>query len=48
MEIVVHSAKFDGKTLLAQHRIVNDLISDLTRNVHAVSIVTKKAPAPTS
>ena len=47
MEIVVHSAQFAGKPLLAQHRMVNELIADLTRNVHAVSIVTKNS-APTS
>jgi stress-induced morphogen len=39
--IEVHSDKFAGKSLVVQHRMVFDLIKDITKNVHAIRIETK-------
>lgn len=42
---VIVSSEFEGKALLARHRLVNTLLSDeLGCGVHALSIVAKTAP----
>ena len=41
-KVVVASDKFEGKSLVARHRAVNDILSEeLSTGVHALSIVAK-------
>ena len=43
-KVIVASDKFEGKSLVARHRAVNETLSDeLSSGVHALSIVAKTA-----
>jgi stress-induced morphogen len=40
IELVVVSEQFEGKALLARHRLVNDCLKDLMPQIHALSMKT--------
>lgn len=39
--ITIHSAKFNGLSLIKQHRLVNLLLKDEIKNWHGLQLVTK-------
>eukprot|EP01134_Creolimax_fragrantissima_P002864 CFRG2864T1 len=41
-EVYVTSAKFEGLSMIKQHRMVNDILRDDVQKMHAIRIVTKK------
>lgn len=45
IRIVVESPKFIGKTVVAQHRLVNEVIADEMKTLHAAVIETRKPTA---
>ena len=40
--MVIVSDKFEGKPLLAQHRMVNDCLAEELKDIHALTIKTMK------
>ena len=40
--VVIVSDKFEGKPLLAQHRMVNDCLVEELKTIHAITIKTMK------
>jgi stress-induced morphogen len=42
-KVTVVSKEFEGKSLLQQHRLVNDILADEIRQLHGVTIVTKSS-----
>mmetsp|Transcript_34107 Transcript_34107/g.86304 ORF Transcript_34107/g.86304 Transcript_34107/m.86304 type:complete len:80 (-) Transcript_34107:267-506(-) len=43
-DVAVVSPLFEGKTLLARHRLVNDALKSEMSQIHALSIKSAKAP----
>ena len=40
--VVIVADKFEGKPLLAQHRMVNDCLAEELKDIHALTIKTMK------
>ncbi|KNC80311.1 hypothetical protein SARC_07324 [Sphaeroforma arctica JP610] len=41
-EVHITSAKFEGLSMIKQHRMVNEILREDVKNMHAIRIVTKK------